>query len=376
MTQKEIKDKIADWENRLKNPSVAGVPSAVTKINSEIAKLEAMLEKEEKPKAEKKGKVTKSEGVIPKYKIGDYVKVVYGEENGKSGLITKVYSHKLYPQSVKVDATPYYEIEGTSKDISENNLELLKEPKKELSKDKLKEIRAEYQENENDNAHSENTVLLAKYFGTKAELEKANDILEKHNKLGSIPESLNDERHELNKKLYKKFVDLEGKGTKHEDKETKAEPSPKYKVGDILWHDTKYKGEYKKVKILAVTGWTGDGHRYDVEFVDDNNKGINKFARSYDEDLSKTEPKKDAYDCDDLVKEAKERHAKAKKAAQARAEAPKKSEATKDKEKIEKVHDTVEKQLEKGKLNKSQLQKLIAETKDLLKLLEKALKDL
>ena len=90
----------------------------------------------------------------------------------------------------------------------------------------------------------------------------------------------------------------------------------------------------------------------------------------------KAEHKKDAYDCDDLVKEAKERHAKAKKAAQARAEAPKKSEATKDKEKIEKVHDTVEKQLEKGKLNKSQLQKLIAETKDLLKLLEKALKDL
>ena len=314
MTQTEIKDKIADWENRLKNPSVAGVPSAVTKINSEIAKLEAMLEKDEKPKAEKKEKVAKSEGVIPKYKIGDYVKVVYGEENGKSGLITKVYSHKLYPQSVKVDATPYYEIDGTSKDISENNLELLKEPKKELSKDKLKEIRAEYQENENDNAHSENTVLLAKYFGTKAELEKANDILEKHNKLGSIPESLNDERHELNKKLYKKFVDLEGKGTKHESKETKAE--------------------------------------------------------------EKAEHKKDAYDCDDLVKEAKERHAKAKKAAEARANAPKKSEATKDKEKIEKVHETVEKQLEKGKLNKSQLQKLIAETKDLLKLLEKALKDL
>lgn len=247
MTQKEIKDKIADWENRLKNPSVAGVPSAVTKINSEIAQLEAMLEKEQKPKAEKKEKVAK-------------------------------------------------------------------ESKKELSKDKLKEIRAEYQENENDNANSENTVLLAKYFGTKAELEKANDILEKHNKLGSIPESLNDERYELHKKLYKKFVDLEGKGTKHEAKETKAE--------------------------------------------------------------TKAEQKKDAYDCDDLVKEAKERHAKAKAAAQARAEAPKKSEATKDKEKIEKVHETVEKQLEKGKLNKSQLQKLIAETKDLLKLLEKALKDL
>ena len=275
MTQKEIKDKIADWENRLKNPSVAGVPSAVTKINSEIAKLEAMLE-------------TERVGVS---------KFTYGQG------------------SKMTEADFEAEKERRAKKIkSENKEQVAKESKKELSKDKLKEIRAEYQENEDDNAHSENTVLLAKYFGTKAELEKANDILEKHNKLGSIPESLNDERYELHKKLYKKFVDLEGKGTKHESKETKAE--------------------------------------------------------------EKAEHKKDAYDCDDLVKEAKERHAKAKKAAEARANAPKKSEATKDKEKIEKVHETVEKQLEKGKLNKSQLQKLIAETKDLLKLLEKALKDL
>lgn len=91
---------------------------------------------------------------------------------------------------------------------------------------------------------------------------------------------------------------------------------------------------------------------------------------------TKAEPKKDAYDCDELVKEAKERHAKAKAAAEARANAPKKSEATKDKEKIEKVHETVEKHIEKGKFTKPQLEKLIQETKDLLKLLEKALKDL
>ena len=69
MTQKEIKDKIADWKNRLKNPSVAGVPSAVTKINSEIAQLEAMLEKEQKPKAEKKDYVVWEYGT---YKVMSY----------------------------------------------------------------------------------------------------------------------------------------------------------------------------------------------------------------------------------------------------------------------------------------------------------------
>lgn len=299
MTQKEIKDKIADWENRLKNPSVAGVPSAVTKINSEIAQLEAMLEKEEKPKTEKKEKVAKKSDL----------------EKELSKLQRELNSTRLstYIEGDNSDEAKANRKEREVKLARFNEVLALlnkEEPKKELSNDKLKEIRAEYQKNEDDNAHSENTVLLAKYFGTKAELEKANDILEKHNKLGSIPESLNDERYELHKKLYKKFVDLEGKGTK----ETKAE--------------------------------------------------------------EKAEHKKDAYNCDDLVKEAKERHAKAKAAAEARANAPKKSEATKDKEKIEKVHETVEKQLEKGKLNKSQLEKLIQETKDLLKLLEKALKNL
>jgi hypothetical protein len=224
MTQTEIKAKIADWESRLKNPSVASVPSAVAKINSIIddlkSKLEAEKPKEKAPKKEKKAKAEK--GIKPKFKIGDLVDVVYGEENGKSGEITKVYSYELYPKSMKSDSIPYYEIEGMSKDISESNLELSK-------------------------------------------------------------------------------------------KEAKAD---------------------------------------------------------------KKESKKSDYDCDDLIKEAKERHAKAKKAAEVRAEAPKKTEATKDKEKIEKVYDNVEKHIEKNKLSKAQLEKLIAETKDLLKLLEKALKNL
>jgi hypothetical protein len=90
----------------------------------------------------------------------------------------------------------------------------------------------------------------------------------------------------------------------------------------------------------------------------------------------KAETKKTPYNCDELIKEAEERHAKKQKAAKERKEAPKKSEVTKDKEKIEKVHDTIEKQVEEGKLTKGQIKKLIAETKDLLKLLEKALNNL
>lgn len=255
MTQTEIKAKIADWESRLKNPSVASVPSAVAKINSEIADLKSKLETE-KPKKE----------------------------------------------TVKV-----------------------------LGKEVTK--------------------------GTK-----------EHEKLVAQK---------------KQFDDLQ---------KSETEPPAKYKVGDILWHDTQHKGEYKKVKILAITGYTGDGHRYDIEFVDNENKGINKFAKSYDDKLTRSEPKKaepketktevkaetkkDPYNCDDLIKEAKERHAKKQKAAKERKAAPKKSEVTKDKEKIDRVHYIIEKQIENDKLSKGQIKKLIAETKDLLKLLEKALNNL
>ena len=66
------------------------------------------------------------------------------------------------------------------------------------------------------------------------------------------------------------------------------EPTPKHKVGDILMHEDS--GKSYKVKILAVTGWTGDGHRYDIEFLDENDKGKGTFAKSYDELLSEPSP--------------------------------------------------------------------------------------
>jgi outer membrane murein-binding lipoprotein Lpp len=305
MTQTEIKAKIADWESRLKNPSVASVPSAVAKINSIIDDLKSKLEAEKpKEKAPKKEKA---------------------------------------------------------------------ESKKELTKDKLKEIRDEYDENEDNNAHSENTVLLAKYFGTKEELEKANDILEKHNELGSIPEKLNNERYELSEKLYKKFVELEGKGKKA--KADKKEFEPKFKVGDYV---SMFKDE-SNLEVVKVYEWSDKKATYDLKSKDGkiNRGNISETKLTKAEEKSEPkESKKSDYDCDDLIKEAKERHAKAKKAAEVRAEAPKKTEATKDKEKIEKVYDNVEKHIEKNKLSKAQLEKLIAETKDLLKLLEKALKNL
>jgi len=79
--------------------------------------------------------------------------------------------------------------------------------------------------------------------------------------------------------------------------------------------------------------------------------------------------KKDEYDCDELIKKAKERKAKAK----ARAAMPKKTDATKNKEKIENVFENVQDRIKSDDVTKAELIKLIKETEQLLKVLKDSL---
>lgn len=82
------------------------------------------------------------------------------------------------------------------------------------------------------------------------------------------------------------------------------------------------------------------------------------------------------YDCDKLIAELKAKKAKSRRAAKERAEAPVKKESTKAIEKMEKIESTVIKKVESGKMPKAELIKIIKETKDLLKSLEKQLSEL
>jgi len=63
----------------------------------------------------------------------------------------------------------------------------------------------EYEENEDQNMHSENVVLLAKNYGTESDIRDAKTILAKHESIGNLPASLREERDALHKKLYDKF---------------------------------------------------------------------------------------------------------------------------------------------------------------------------
>lgn len=73
-------------------------------------------------------------------------------------------------------------------------------------KKKMTALWNEYQENEDENYHGENVVLLAKHFGTKEDLKEAKRILAEHEKQGYLTDKLRKERDELHHKLYPKFV--------------------------------------------------------------------------------------------------------------------------------------------------------------------------
>jgi len=68
----------------------------------------------------------------------------------------------------------------------------------------LSSIKEEYDENEDNNAHSENVVLLAKHFGTKEDLTEAKRILALHEKEGSLSIENGKKRHVLHLKLIEK----------------------------------------------------------------------------------------------------------------------------------------------------------------------------
>ena len=67
-------------------------------------------------------------------------------------------------------------------------------------------IFAEYEDNEDNNYHSENVVLLAKNFGSAEDLKLAKSILKKHESEGSLSGEIGKQRYALHQKLYSKLI--------------------------------------------------------------------------------------------------------------------------------------------------------------------------
>lgn len=69
----------------------------------------------------------------------------------------------------------------------------------------------EYLKNEENNAHSENVVLLAKHFGSATDLKNAKTIIAKHNSTGYLTNDVSSARYALSKKLYPKLIAAKNK---------------------------------------------------------------------------------------------------------------------------------------------------------------------
>jgi len=79
----------------------------------------------------------------------------------------------------------------------------------------LKSIAKKYEQNEDDNAHSENVILLAKHFGTADDLKEAKRILALHNREGHLSSENGKKRYELHTKLIAKArKEMEAEGIK------------------------------------------------------------------------------------------------------------------------------------------------------------------
>ena len=128
----------------------------------------------------------------------------------------------------------------------------------------IKEIEKEYKENENNNLHSENVVLLAENFGTDEELSEAKDILKQHEEQGSLSTELYNRRSVLEDILWKKFQ------TMKKVVMAKGGVTTKFKVGDKVKIDyisdyNKHNGEIGKITWLNEAKYYPNGDYSVVE---------------------------------------------------------------------------------------------------------------
>jgi len=85
------------------------------------------------------------------------------------------------------------------------------ELKKKVAEDKtylkhnLKKLKKQYEKNEDKNHHTENYLLLAKAFGTSAEVKKVQEILKRNKKQGSTSQEDNDWMYKNINKYYDKI---------------------------------------------------------------------------------------------------------------------------------------------------------------------------
>jgi hypothetical protein len=100
-----------------------------------------------------------------------------------------------------------------------------------------KDFFKKYEENEDENMHTENVVLLAENYGTESDIRDAKTILAKHESIGHLPTSLRQERDALHDKLWSKYI---------QSREDGGMMAHGGSVGKIYYHILEY-GDYGNI---------------------------------------------------------------------------------------------------------------------------------
>ncbi len=366
MTKSELLDKIKRAE---KNPLIDASlkASLLKKYNAQLAELEKeepKKEKSEPKKEEKKETKSNNKGLKPKFKIGDVVDVIWGEEFGKKGKVTKVYSHELYPKSIKIEDAANYEIEGMSKNIPEDNLKISDSKKESKSEDKketsskkikLKEIKIHWAEGDNSKYDK-----FPKMYSTWSKSNDAIIPILKDNKSGFGYNKVKFTVFYEDGETYDGRLDV----SETEDNPTKTHNVIGQHIKDFLDYELSEKSKSSAESKKEVKEWL---EKYDLGL-----SSSKETVNSEDKKEAKSEETEEER-CQKIIRDAK---AASKKARESAKKSAKKPEVTKAKERIERTYEIIENKIEKGSLTKAEVAKLIVETKEVLKMLEKALKSL
>jgi hypothetical protein len=133
---------------------------------------------------------------------------------------------------------------------------------------------------------------------------------------------------------------------------------------------------YKDYKVLVDFQIDGSDKTYRIDIRKSSKPTTSekkaKATNTSKAPMTDSKETEDEY-CKRIIAEARARKLKAKKIAKKSANKPAVTKAT---ERVERTHESIEKQIETGKLKKEQIEKIIAETEDLLRMLKKALKSL
>jgi antirestriction protein len=130
----------------------------------------------------------------------------------------------------------------------------------------LSSIKRKYYKNEDENAHSENVVLLAKHFGDAEDLKLAKQILARHNEEGSLSSENGKKRNDLHLKLIEKArVKFGEEGIEFAKGGEMDKKSAKFKVGDKVY-SYQNKSESAPIAYVKFSAWDSENgaHLNDV----------------------------------------------------------------------------------------------------------------